>query len=261
MPQSATRSNRHSKQLQMIPVPENDNYDDCNETGHIFFWREWEEPHGFLCQFYRCSFTSQVGESPIPDQEDSAIEQHTFNCAEQYMMYHKALILATPDPAIRHTSSNKTTLSPPDSIPAGRKDLPGEVLSLTEPNDQKYLIRAFPFTVAQRKLYERTKFDIVVQGNYYKFAQNLDLKTKLLATGYRRLVEAAPNDRTWGIGFLARDARSHTHEGSWGANLLGEALMSVRERIRNEQEGDRQAASGEEHSEIAPVSDGTRTSD
>ena len=91
------------------------------------------------------------------------------------------------------------------------------------------------------------KYDIVVRGNYYKFSQNSELKEKLLKTGERRLIEAAPNDKVWGIGFLARGARKHAHEGHWGLNLLGRALEEVRERIRGEDEGG--DGEGEEESE------------
>lgn len=61
----------------------------------ILFHREYEEPHGYLSQWYISSFT------------DPNTKQ-TYNCAEQYMMHHKALfrddsttaasILATPYP-------------------------------------------------------------------------------------------------------------------------------------------------------------------
>lgn len=52
----------------------------------------------------------------------------------------------------------------------------------------------------------------------------------LLATGERELAEASPMDRIWGVGFVEKDAGANRH--SWGENLLGKALMTVRERLR-----------------------------
>lgn len=54
----------------------------------------------------------------------------------------------------------------------------------------------------------------------------------LLDTGDSELVEAAPKDRIWGIGFGAKYAEDFRQE--WGQNLLGKALMEVRKRLREE---------------------------
>lgn len=75
------------------------------------------------------------------------------------------------------------------------------------------------------------RFDIVVAGNLAKFNQNLALKTYLLSTGNRILVEASPVDKVWGVG-LAQDNEDINHPLKWqGLNLLGFALMTVRDRI------------------------------
>jgi ribA/ribD-fused uncharacterized protein len=76
---------------------------------------------------------------------------------------------------------------------------------------------------------------IVEEGNYLKFTISKDaekLRAMLLETGDRELVEASPFDRIWGIGFGEKNAGAHRHR--WGQNLLGKALMSVRERLRKE---------------------------
>lgn len=54
----------------------------------------------------------------------------------------------------------------------------------------------------------------------------------LLDTGDTELVEAAPKDRIWGIGFGVQHAEPFREE--WGQNLLGLALMEVRRRLREE---------------------------
>lgn len=77
------------------------------------------------------------------------------------------------------------------------------------------------------------RFDIVVRGNCAKFTQNEDLRTYLLGTRDRVLVEASPVDRIWGIGLARDDARAEHPEQWRGLNLLGFALMQVREELRS----------------------------
>lgn len=208
-------------------------------TGPIFFWREFEEPYGFMCQWYTSFFT-----------DPSTHPTHTFNCGEQYMMYRKALVLATldhesePDPAATpHTGKRKG--KQPKKAPSSqrakitldqedRAHLPAMIIAESKPRKQKGLARSIKFTPYQLTTWETAKFDIVCQGTYCKFTQNLDLKRKLLETGERELLEASPMDRVWGIGFIAEVAEMHRKD--WGSNLLGKALMSVRERLNREEE-------------------------
>ena len=76
------------------------------------------------------------------------------------------------------------------------------------------------------------RFDIVVQGNLAKFGQNAALGDFLCGTGHQVLVEASPVDRIWGIG-LAADSPDAAHPARWqGENLLGFALMAVRQRLQ-----------------------------
>ncbi len=71
-----------------------------------------------------------------------------------------------------------------------------------------------------------------VEGNLLKFDQNADLGQFLRMTGNKVLVEASPNDRIWGIG-LAQNDRRASRPAEWqGLNLLGFALMEVRQRLR-----------------------------
>ncbi|WP_399889715.1 NADAR family protein [Streptomyces sp. BBFR51] len=89
------------------------------------------------------------------------------------------------------------------------------------------LVRGFDEAV-----WERERFRIVVEGSAHKFASDPALRTFLLNTGDRVLVEASPVDRVWGIG-LAADTEAATDPERWrGQNLLGFALMAARERLR-----------------------------
>lgn len=71
----------------------------------------------------------------------------------------------------------------------------------------------------------------VYEGLYAKFSQNEDLKAKIKATGNAVLAECAVKDRIWGIGLSMKDP-DRLNKAKWsGQNLLGYALMMVRERL------------------------------
>ena len=75
-------------------------------------------------------------------------------------------------------------------------------------------------------------YEVMVNAVYAKFDQNKDLKAILLSTGDKTLVEASPVDIIWGIG-LHWDDDKVLDESQWrGMNLLGKALMEVREILR-----------------------------
>lgn len=80
--------------------------------------------------------------------------------------------------------------------------------------------------------WNEVKFQIMVMALTLKFSQNLELKKKLLATGNKTLVEGSPYDRVWGVG-LKWDDPLILNSNNWkGENLLGKALMQVRESLK-----------------------------
>ncbi|WP_422775673.1 NADAR family protein [Pseudomonas mediterranea] len=79
------------------------------------------------------------------------------------------------------------------------------------------------------EVWQRHRYDIVVRANQAKFSQNPQLKEYLLQTGSSVIVEASPVDNIWGIG-LAQDSADANNPNLWrGLNLLGFALMEVRD--------------------------------
>ena len=78
------------------------------------------------------------------------------------------------------------------------------------------------------------RFEIVVRANREKFSQNDPIRAFLLGTKARVLVEASPVDRVWGIGLAADDDGASRPEQWRGLNLLGFALMEVREQLQGE---------------------------
>lgn len=172
---------------------------DANANSPVYFHREHTPPYGFLSQWYVSPFYDPVAKI-------------TYNCAEQRMMHHKALL--TGD-----TASAKL------------------ILASLDPAEQKTLGRKVKGWKEQGEEWERIKFETVVEGTWLKFSNAIEhgasLRKKLLDTGERELVEAAGSDRVWGVGYNADQAGDNRD--NWGQNLLGKALMIVRDRLREEE--------------------------
>ncbi|MFD6873125.1 MULTISPECIES: NADAR family protein [unclassified Streptomyces] len=125
--------------------------------------------------------------------------------AEHWMMAGKARLFADPEAERAALEAG----SPAQAKAAGR------------------LVRGFDDAV-----WARERFALVVEGSVHKFDSDPALRSYLLGTGTRVLVEASPMDRIWGIGLAADDERALDPTRWRGLNLLGFALMEARERLR-----------------------------
>lgn len=81
-------------------------------------------------------------------------------------------------------------------------------------------------------LWDRAKYSIVLNGNWCKFSQNRALRDFLLSTGNSVLAEASPFDGIWGIRLSAASSEARDPLKWRGENLLGFALMEVRDELR-----------------------------
>jgi ribA/ribD-fused uncharacterized protein len=106
-----------------------------------------------------------------------------------------------------------------------------EVLAVRDPWDAMKVGRQVRGFVASAWMRER--WHLVVAGNVAKFSQNPELRTYLVGTGSRILVEASPQDRIWGVGLTADDDRAAVPAQWQGLNLLGFALMETRMKLAN----------------------------
>lgn len=130
---------------------------------------------------------------------------YTYSTAEQYMMAQKAILMGDME-----------TLS--------------LILNETEPKKIKALGRKVKnFNEA---LWNREKYNIVLDASLLKFSQNEDLKNILLGTGNAVLVEASPYDNVWGIKMSETDFGANNPKYWKGQNLLGFALMEARYILR-----------------------------
>jgi ribA/ribD-fused uncharacterized protein len=132
---------------------------------------------------------------------------HRFNCVEQFMMFSKAKMFGDDKAA-------------------------AAVMATSDPRQQKALGRAVKgyddATWSSRRL------NIVTVGCREKFLQNPSMLAELLATGTTMIVEASPYDRVWGIGLGQDDPKALDRKQWRGENLLGQALMTVRQVLSAE---------------------------
>ena len=128
----------------------------------------------------------------------------TFSSMEQYMMYKKAVCFKDKDTA--------------------------EAILATDDVAQ---IKAHGRLVADYNecYWNGVRQIIVFEGLLAKFSQNEDLKERLKSTGNDILAECAVRDRIWGIGLSMKDPDRFETDKWNGQNLLGYAVMMVREKL------------------------------
>ncbi|SBT89270.1 hypothetical protein GA0115233_100842 [Streptomyces sp. DI166] len=167
------------------------------EVKYLHFWGHRPNPDGRIT----ASCLSQWWPSPF------TVAGVTYPTAEHWMMAEKARLFAD-------------------------KEAEQAVLSASHPSEAKNAGRLVKnFT---EELWARERFRIVVEGSVHKFSSDDSLRSYLLTTGTRVLVEASPVDRIWGIGLSTKDPGAWNPERWKGPNLLGFALMEARERLRTQ---------------------------
>ncbi len=105
-----------------------------------------------------------------------------------------------------------------------------QILKAETPNQAKSLgrkVKDFDLDI-----WKEHKYEIVKKGNFLKFSQNEEFQEFLLSTDNKILVEASPYDIIWGIGMLETDPNTKNPAQWNGENLLGFALMEVRDELR-----------------------------
>lgn len=161
----------------------------------VHFWGHTPEPDGRITE----TCLSQWW------MADFKVDGKSYCCMEQYMMAEKARLF-------------------------GDKETLEKIMEATVQGKIKALgreVKNFDQTA-----WDRCKYTIVLTGNFQKFLQNPELKDFLLRTGDKILVEASPRDRIWGIG-MGKANENAQNPAAWrGKNLLGFALMEVRDELR-----------------------------
>ena len=107
---------------------------------------------------------------------------------------------------------------------------PFEVDGITYPTAEHWLMHQKALAFGDSK--SGIRRSVAKYGNLAKFTQHSALGRILLSTGDAVLVEASPRDRVWGVGLAFGDPRLSDPEQWRGLNLLGQALMAVRDELR-----------------------------
>lgn len=142
------------------------------------------EPNGFLSNWYLSKFV---------------LEDLTFMCVEQYLMWKKAMIFDDAEKALK-------------------------IMQSSDPADIKALGRNVTGFVESK--WAAVRYDVAHNAIYAKFTQNEDLKFLLLNTD-GEFAECAANDLVWGIGLGMNDVNRFNSSMWRGQNLLGFALQEV----------------------------------
>ena len=128
-----------------------------------------------------------------------------FSSMEQYMMYRKAVCF-------------------------GDEKVAAQILATGDVAEIKALGRLV--SGYDESLWNGVRQIVIYEGLLAKFSQNPDLRKQLKETGNAVLAECAVKDRIWGIGLSMHDP-DRLDRAKWqGQNLLGYALMMVREKLR-----------------------------
>ena len=132
------------------------------------------------------------------------VDETTFSSMEQFMMYRKALCF--------HDS-----------------DVAGKILDTDDAARVKELGRQV--SDYDDNYWNGVRQIIVYEGLLAKFSQNEELRRRLKDTGDALLAECAVKDCVWGIGLSMNDVNRFDRSKWRGQNLLGYALMMVRDKI------------------------------
>lgn len=127
-----------------------------------------------------------------------------FSSLEQFMMYQKAICFK-------------------DTVIAS------QILNTSDVSDIKRLGRCV--SGYDENYWNGIRQIIVYEGLLAKFSQNQDLRNMLLNTGDAVLAECAVRDCIWGIGLSMNDPNRMDRQKWRGQNLLGYALMKVRDKL------------------------------
>lgn len=136
---------------------------------------------------------------------DFTVDGIKFSSMEQYMMYQKAVVFKDKDIASQILKTNDV---------ARIKDFGRQVSNYND------------------SVWNGMRQIVIYKGLLEKFRQNEKLKKALLDTGDDILAECAVSDKIWGIGLSMKDSNQNDIKRWKGQNLLGFALMLVRNELR-----------------------------
>lgn len=157
----------------------------------IYFYSHTKSNYAYMSNFFPSVFVDTNG--------------ITYNCTEQYLMYHKCKLFEPTNNQLQQQILNEKS-------PAKIKALGRQIKNYNE------------------QIWNQIRYQVMVNGLKLKFGQNPTIANKLIQTNPKMLYEASPNDNIWGIGFDAETAITKDKL-LFGTNLLGHALVQVRTEL------------------------------
>jgi len=185
---SALREAKVARQLAR-DAEANETAASLGDKAPVLFWKDTDK-NGYLSNWAKSPFQ---------------LDGHTFNCAEQYLMWSKAVVM-------------------------GDKEKEQQILSTNDPQRQKELGREVrPW---RDGIWKRHRDQVMLRAARAKFMQNAELGQRLLKTYPRLLAEASPSDCTYGIGLAPNNPQAQDPRNWKGENLLGRTLERVRAELK-----------------------------
>jgi ribA/ribD-fused uncharacterized protein len=135
---------------------------------------------------------------------DFTIKGYKFNCGEQAMMFSKAMLFED-------------------------KEIADQILAAKWPGDHKALGRKVKGYVEEVWVARRSPIQDAIA--FARFDQNPKERMDLFKSLDTKMVEAAKNDKIWGIGLGITDSRIHDPSKWLGLNLLGESMDRAKARL------------------------------
>lgn len=170
-------------------------FNEGNPIKFLFFWGHTPSKDGTII---KSCFSQWWQASFTKDGE-------TYKTAEHFMMAEKARLFQS-------------------------LDIRAKIIACEHPAEAKKLGRKVKNF--DPHIWDQLKYAIVTEANLLKFSQHADLKAFLIHTNDRVLVEASPVDAIWGIGLAQADPNAQNPNLWKGENLLGFALMEVRDAVK-----------------------------
>lgn len=167
------------------------------ETKAIYFWKVCDESYGFMSMF----------DYKHPFYDDKTKQR--FTSMEHYLMYMKAL---------EYNDLKCATLILNAKYSMQAKFISHKINMENHNNSHSNW---------NEKIYET-----LINGLRLKFRQNKGIFRKLVDTNDALLYYTLKFDSVLGIGFYANEAIT-INESQYGQNLLGKALMQIREELKN----------------------------
>ena len=182
----------------------------------LAYWPTLSSRRNRICVFYgeknpRFSSFSNFHPHPfsfVVPVGTNAGESHPVPCSEHAIMLSKASLFSDP------VAFSQILAAP---TPKDAKDLGRTVQNFEE------------------QVWQENVVDIAISVIRQKFNSSKTLRDILTSTGIALIAEAAPMDVVWGVGLGAKSNLICDPKNWRGANVLGHALMVVREELNGDQ--------------------------